>query len=155
MLLVIVYVGAVAVLFLFVVMMLDIDFAELRSGFTKNLPFGIIIALVLLAEMIFAVSAWRAGPALSGAAPPRSDAAEHRGLGQVLYSRFLYPVRDRRPDPAGGDDRRDRAHSPQARRPSHAERFAARSTAGPTRPSSSPSRPSARASSYDHACPLS
>jgi len=67
-LLVIVYVGAVAVLFLFVVMMLDIDFAELRSGFTKNLPFGIIIALVLLAEVIFAVSAWRAGPSLSGAA---------------------------------------------------------------------------------------
>ena len=47
MLLVIVYVGAVAVLFLFVVMMLDIDFAQLRSGFTRNLPFGIIIALVL------------------------------------------------------------------------------------------------------------
>src|SRR5215510_16595406 len=51
MLVVIVYVGAVAVLFLFVVMMLDIDFASLRSGFTKNLPFGTIIALVLLAEM--------------------------------------------------------------------------------------------------------
>ena len=66
MLLVIVYVGAVAVLFLFVVMMLDIDFASLRSGFTKNLPFGIIIALVLLAEMVLAVSAWSAGPTLSG-----------------------------------------------------------------------------------------
>ena len=71
-LLVIVYVGAVAVLFLFVVMMLDIDFAELRSGFTKNLPFGIIVALVLLAEVIFAVAAWKAGPALSGAAPPET-----------------------------------------------------------------------------------
>src|SRR5215208_5380878 len=66
MLVVIVYVGAVAVLFLFVVMMLDIDFASLRSGFTKNLPFGMIIALVLLAEIIIALSAWRAGPALSG-----------------------------------------------------------------------------------------
>jgi NADH-quinone oxidoreductase subunit J len=54
MLLVIVYVGAVAVLFLFVVMMLDIDFAQLRSGFTRNLPFGIIIALVLLVEMVIA-----------------------------------------------------------------------------------------------------
>src|SRR4030095_3386838 len=60
MLLVIVYVGAVAVLFLFVVMMLDIDFAQLRSGFTKNLPFGIIIAVVLLAEIVLAISAWRA-----------------------------------------------------------------------------------------------
>ena len=50
MLLVIVYVGAVAVLFLFVVMMLDIDFAELRAGFTQNLPLGIAIALVLLAR---------------------------------------------------------------------------------------------------------
>ena len=54
MLVVIVYVGAVAVLFLFVVMMLDIDFAQLRSGFTRNLPFGIIIAMVLLGEIIVA-----------------------------------------------------------------------------------------------------
>src|SRR5215216_5130652 len=61
-LLVIVYVGAVAVLFLFIVMMLDIDFAALRSGFTKNLPFGLVLALVLLAEIVVAVSAWKAGP---------------------------------------------------------------------------------------------
>jgi NADH-quinone oxidoreductase subunit J len=66
MLLVIVYVGAVAVLFLFVVMMLNIDFATLRTGFTRNLPFGILIALVLLAEIIVA-------------------------LGQLLYSRYLFP----------------------------------------------------------------
>ena len=52
MLLVIVYVGAVAVLFLFVVMMLDIDFAELRAGFARNLPLGIALALVLLAEIV-------------------------------------------------------------------------------------------------------
>jgi NADH-quinone oxidoreductase subunit J len=90
-LLVIVYVGAVAVLFLFVVMMLDIDFAQLRSGFTKNLPFGIIIALVLLVEVIFAISAWRAGPALSGAAPPEATQPNIVALGQVLYSRFLFP----------------------------------------------------------------
>ena len=90
-LLVIVYVGAVAVLFLFVVMMLDIDFAELRSGFTKNLPFGIVIALVLLAEVIFAIGAWRAGPALSGAAPPEATQPNIVALGQVLYSRFLFP----------------------------------------------------------------
>jgi NADH-quinone oxidoreductase subunit J len=92
MLLVIVYVGAVAVLFLFVVMMLDIDFAELRSGFTRNLPFGIILAIVLLAEMVLAISAWKAGPVLSGAVP-RDTAVEPNivALGQVLYSRFLYP----------------------------------------------------------------
>ena len=75
MLLVIVYVGAVAVLFLFVVMMLNIDFASLRSGFTRNLPFGLLIALVLLAEMVIAVGAHSAGPgaiipAASATAPP-------------------------------------------------------------------------------------
>ena len=91
MLLVIVYVGAVAVLFLFVVMMLDIDFAALRSGFTKNLPFGIIVAVILLAEIVLAVSAWRAGPALSGAAPREAVEPNIVGLGQVLYSRFLFP----------------------------------------------------------------
>ncbi len=90
-LLVIVYVGAVAVLFLFVVMMLDIDFAELRSGFTKNLPFGILIALVLLAEVIFAESAHQEGPALSGAPVPEATQPNIVALGQVLYSRFLYP----------------------------------------------------------------
>ena len=61
MLLVIVYVGAVAVLFLFVVMMLNIDFAELRAGFVKNFPLGIAIALVLLAELVFGIGAYRAG----------------------------------------------------------------------------------------------
>ena len=90
-LLVIVYVGAVAVLFLFVVMMLDIDFASLRSGFVRNLPFGILVALVLLAEVIFAVSAWQAGPALSGAAPREAVQPNIVALGQVLYSRFLFP----------------------------------------------------------------
>jgi NADH-quinone oxidoreductase subunit J len=90
-LLVIVYVGAVAVLFLFVVMMLDIDFASLRSGFVRNLPFGILVALVLLAEVIFAVSAWQAGPVLSGAAPREAVQPNIVALGQVLYSRFLFP----------------------------------------------------------------
>ena len=91
MLLVIVYVGAVAVLFLFVVMMLDIDFATLRSGFTRNLPFGILIALVLLAEIIVAVSAWQAGPALSGRAIPAASQPNIVALGQLLYSRYLFP----------------------------------------------------------------
>ena len=91
MLLVIVYVGAVAVLFLFVVMMLDIDFAKLRSGFTRNLPFGLIIALVLMTEIIIANSAWRAGPALSGRHVPEAVQPNIVALGQLLYSRYLYP----------------------------------------------------------------
>ena len=91
MLLVIVYVGAVAVLFLFVVMMLDIDFAQLRSGFTKNLPFGLLVALVLLAEIILAVSAWKAGPAMSGAKIPAASEPNIETLGELLYSRYLFP----------------------------------------------------------------
>jgi NADH-quinone oxidoreductase subunit J len=91
MLLVIVYVGAVAVLFLFVVMMLDIDFAKLRSGFTRNLPFGLILALALLAEIVIAISAWRAGPALSGARLPDSNQSNIVALGELLYSRYLFP----------------------------------------------------------------
>ena len=90
MLVVIVYVGAVAVLFLFVVMMLDIDFAQLRSGFTRNLPFGIIIALVLLAEVVVAVSAWKAGPALSGRRVAETSQPNIVALGQLLYSRYLF-----------------------------------------------------------------
>ena len=90
-LLVIVYVGAVAVLFLFVVMMLNIDFGELRSGFTANLPFGIIIALVLLAEIIIAITAWKSGPGISGAAPPESTQPNIVALGELLYSRYLFP----------------------------------------------------------------
>ena len=90
-LLVIVYVGAVAVLFLFVVMMLNIDFASLRSGFTKNLPFGIIVALVLLGEIVVAVSAWKAGPGISGAAPPPTSAPNIVAMGELLYTRYLFP----------------------------------------------------------------
>jgi len=89
MLVVIVYVGAVAVLFLFVVMMLNVDFASLRSGFTRNLPFGLLVALVLLAEAIVAVSAWHAGPTLSGHAIPAATQPNIVALGQLLYSRYL------------------------------------------------------------------
>jgi NADH-quinone oxidoreductase subunit J len=90
MLVVIVYVGAVAVLFLFVVMMLDVDFAQLRSGFTRNLPFGIIIALVLLAEIIVAVMAHNAGPAIGGRDVPTAAQPNIVALGQLLYSRYLF-----------------------------------------------------------------
>jgi len=92
MLLVIVYVGAVAVLFLFVVMMLDVDFARLRSGFTRNLPFGLMIALVLLAEIVIAANAHQAGPILT--APAATGAPVQPNIvavGEALYTRFLFP----------------------------------------------------------------
>jgi NADH-quinone oxidoreductase subunit J len=79
------------VLFLFVVMMLNIDFSTLRSGFTKNLPFGLIVALVLLGEMVVAVSAWKAGPGISGAAPPAARVPNIVALGELLYTRYLFP----------------------------------------------------------------
>lgn len=94
MLLVIVYVGAVAVLFLFVVMMLDIDFAELRAGFVRNFPLGVLIALVLLAEMVLGIGAYRAGvlelgtPDGTGAAPVGTTNIE--AIGALLYSRYLF-----------------------------------------------------------------
>ncbi len=94
MLLVIVYVGAVAVLFLFVVMMLDIDFAELRAGFVKNFPLGIAIALVLLAELVLGVGAYRAGALDLGT--PAGDAAPLLGesniesIGALLYGKYLF-----------------------------------------------------------------
>jgi NADH-quinone oxidoreductase subunit J len=90
MLLVIVYVGAVAVLFLFVVMMLDIDFSQLRSGFNRNLPFGLLIAIVLLAEIVIAMSARTAGPAMAGA-PAVQAVPNIEALGTELYSRYLLP----------------------------------------------------------------
>jgi NADH-quinone oxidoreductase subunit J len=90
MLVVIVYVGAVAVLFLFVVMMLDIDFAQLRSGFTRNLPFGIIIALVLLAEIVVAMFAHRSGPAFVHPEIAATSQPNIVAIGQLLYSRYLF-----------------------------------------------------------------
>ncbi len=89
MLLVIVYVGAVAVLFLFIVMMLDIDFAALRSGFTRNLPFGLLLALLLLAEMIIAVSAHQAGPVTG--VPAAATQPNIEAIGALLYGRYLFP----------------------------------------------------------------
>jgi NADH-quinone oxidoreductase subunit J len=92
MLLVIVYVGAVAVLFLFVVMMLDVDFAQMRAGFARYLPFGALLALVLLVEIVFAVAAWNAGGIAAGAraAPVDRAVPNIEALGTVLYTRYLY-----------------------------------------------------------------
>ena len=64
MILIVVYVGAVAVLFLFVVMMLDVDFAELRQGFLQYLPVGALVGVVFLAELLLVVGAWVIGPAM-------------------------------------------------------------------------------------------
>ena len=94
MLLVIVYVGAVAVLFLFVVMMLDIDFAELRAGFVKNFPLGLLIALVLLAELVLGIGAWQVGGidlgAASGTAAPAVRVSNTAAIGAVLYRDYLF-----------------------------------------------------------------
>ncbi|HMG47391.1 MAG TPA: NADH-quinone oxidoreductase subunit J [Allosphingosinicella sp.] len=91
-LLIIVYVGAVAVLFLFVVMMLDVDFAELRAGFARYWPFGIALALVILAEIFAGAIARNAGGiALAGGAPPAAPAQPNIvALGQLLYTRYLF-----------------------------------------------------------------
>ena len=92
MLLVIVYVGAVAVLFLFVVMMLDIDFAELRAGFAQYLPFGVLLVIILAAEMIFAVGAWKAGgiDMAIRIAPTPAEVPNIEALGILIYTRYLY-----------------------------------------------------------------
>jgi NADH-quinone oxidoreductase subunit J len=92
MLLVIVYVGAVAVLFLFVVMMLNIDFAEVRAGFVRYLPIGLAVALALAAESVIAVGAWSAGGVkLAARAGPIDPALPNiEALGQLLYTRYLF-----------------------------------------------------------------
>ncbi len=94
MLLVIVYVGAVAVLFLFVVMMLDIDFAELRAGFIRNFPLGMILAVVLLAELLMGVGAYQVGGLKlgtpDGTAVAAAGASNIQAIGALLYSKYLF-----------------------------------------------------------------
>jgi len=92
MILIVVYVGAVAVLFLFVVMMLDIDFAELKRGTLQYLPFGALIGLILVAELVMAGSVWVAKPAvtaaLAHATPP--GVTNTVALGRILYTDYVY-----------------------------------------------------------------
>ena len=94
MILVIVYVGAVAVLFLFVVMMLDVDFAELRQGFLHYLPAGALIGVVFLLELILVVGAYVIDPGLVRSPgvpiPPADVMTNTEALGQVLYTRYFY-----------------------------------------------------------------
>jgi NADH-quinone oxidoreductase subunit J len=94
MLLIIVYVGAVAVLFLFVVMMLDIDFSELRGGFIRNAPLGLLLALVLFVELAFGILVRSAGDlhiakAVTVAATP-ADLSNTAAIGALLYTRYLF-----------------------------------------------------------------
>jgi NADH-quinone oxidoreductase subunit J len=94
MILIVVYVGAVAVLFLFVVMMLDVDFAELRQGFLNYLPVGALVGAVLLAELLIVVGAWAIGPdvakAIVSPIPPSGEINNTQALGLVLYTRYVY-----------------------------------------------------------------
>ena len=92
MLLVVVYVGAVAVLFLFVVMMLDVDFAELRQGFLQYLPIGGLIGLIFAVELLLVVGAWVIDPQIVHApvAAIPAGVTNTAALGQVLYTKYIY-----------------------------------------------------------------
>jgi len=93
-LLVIVYVGAVAVLFLFVVMMLDINFAELRRGFLQYLPIGALIGIVLLVELIFVFGGWAvssdAAAVMTAPTPPPAEVSNIHALGRLIYTQYIY-----------------------------------------------------------------
>ena len=94
MLLIIVYVGAVAVLFLFVVMMLDVDFAELKSEMAKYMPIGLLVAVILLIQLAFGLGAWVSAEGAMGlhqAPTPDADKIDNtRALGLLLYDKYLY-----------------------------------------------------------------
>jgi NADH-quinone oxidoreductase subunit J len=94
MMLVVVYVGAVAVLFLFVVMMLDINFVALRQGFVRYLPIGAVVGVILVAELIFIFGGWVAPKVDSGvlaaATPDMASTSNTHALGQLLYTQYFY-----------------------------------------------------------------
>ena len=94
MILIVVYVGAVAVLFLFVVMMLDINFVELRQGFLQYLPIGGLIGLILLIELLTVLGAWavapEAGVVVGTPMPPPDLTTNTQALGEVLYTKYIY-----------------------------------------------------------------
>jgi len=90
--LVFVYVGAVAVLFLFVVMMLDIDFVELREGFQRYLPIGALIGGVLFAELVLVFGYWLLVPGITATsvAPMLPEMSNTQALGALLYTKYVY-----------------------------------------------------------------
>ncbi|WP_338688828.1 NADH-quinone oxidoreductase subunit J [Bradyrhizobium sp. 26S5] len=92
MMLIVVYVGAVAVLFLFVIMMLDVDFVELREGFIQYLPIGIVIGGIFLFELLLVVGAWVINPQVAKtitAAIP-TNVSNTEALGLVLYTKYIH-----------------------------------------------------------------
>ncbi|MCW6509716.1 NADH-quinone oxidoreductase subunit J [Lichenifustis flavocetrariae] len=92
MILIVVYVGAVAVLFLFVVMMLDVDFAVLKQGFLQYLPVGALVGAVVLIELVLVVGGWTLAPAGSrvlGSATP-AGISNTAALGRILYTQYIY-----------------------------------------------------------------
>ena len=94
MILVVVYVGAVAVLFMFVVMMLDINFTELRAGFLQYLPLGGVVGLILLAELLVVAGGWQAiaagGKMAQAAAPVTAGMSNTHALGAIIYTNNVY-----------------------------------------------------------------
>jgi NADH-quinone oxidoreductase subunit J len=92
MILVIVYVGAVAVLFLFVVMMLDINFQKLRQGFANYLPIGGLVGLVLLAELVVVLGGWHFSPAVKAVAqaPVPEGITNTQALGMLFYTDYAF-----------------------------------------------------------------
>ena len=92
MILIVVYVGAVAVLFLFVVMMLDVDFAELKQGALQYLPIGLLIGGIFLAELFLVVGTWVIGPGIPQAivAPIPANLSNTEAIGLVLYTQYVY-----------------------------------------------------------------
>lgn len=94
MILVVVYVGAVAVLFMFVVMMLDINFVEMRQGFLQYLPVGALIGVILFMELVFAVGAWTFAPEAAGLAaaptPSPDQITNTHAIGQIMYTKYIY-----------------------------------------------------------------
>ena len=94
MVLVVVYVGAVAVLFLFVVMMLDINFSAMREGFLNYLPIGALIGIILLVELVFIFGSWAISPGAAGVAfaptPPIDSVTNTRALGRLIYTDYVY-----------------------------------------------------------------
>ena len=94
MILIVVYVGAVAVLFLFVVMMLDVDFASLRKGAQQYLPIGALVGGILLVELVVFLGGWVIRPEVSQAIttpiPSLSGTTNTAALGQILYTRYIY-----------------------------------------------------------------
>jgi NADH-quinone oxidoreductase subunit J len=92
MILIVVYVGAVAVLFLFVVMMLDVDFVELRQGMLNYMPIGGSIGLIVLVELALVVFSWVLSPTAlkSAASPPAGGVTNTQALGEILYTKYVY-----------------------------------------------------------------